>query len=371
MSAKSEQTAKTLPPVVTWGCGTEKRHDSVTHTGLAQRVANLMRRRFAGRREEFSDGGAVFCIPISTLFSDTGPIALGADPPREQDFLGGWVPHAFMATKAIVHPPAPGETPDSRWPHAFSANARPMTLDGYFASTREGALRAGELILAKGAVRLKMAGASGGKDQRVAYDERQLVDFIDSLDGFGPRGDGLVLEENLMAASTYSVGRIALGELSAAYVGTQETTRDNDGQPVYGGSRLFVVRGGYPELIQHVSSEAAAICRLAISFDRLASDELGLVASRRNYDVVTGLDGSGKRRTAVLEQSWRVGGATSAEIAALKAFQFDPERMLVIATSVERYGTRWLPPRSADILYCGEDSAVGQLLKYAIVQDLP
>ena len=43
-------------------------------------------------------------------------------------------------------------------------------------------------------------------------------------------------------------------------------------------------------------------------------------ASRRNYDVVAGLDARGQRRCGVLEQSWRVGGASPAELVALAAF---------------------------------------------------
>ena len=50
----------------------------------------------------------------------------------------------------------------------------------------------------------------------------------------------------------------------------------------------------------------------------------GCFASRRNYDIAQGRDGNGRERFGVLEQSWRVGGASSAEIAALEAFRADP-----------------------------------------------
>ena len=45
----------------------------------------------------------------------------------------------------------------------------------------------------------------------------------------------------------------------------------------------------------------------------------GMFASRCNYDVAEGRDASGRRWFGVLEQSWRLGGASGAEVAALEA----------------------------------------------------
>jgi hypothetical protein len=64
--------------------------------------------------------------------------------------------------------------------------------------------------------------------------------------------------------------------------------------------------------------------RLAIQqaqvFDRADEAYPGFYASRRNYDIAQGLDSDGKPRSGVLEQSWRMGGASSAEMAALQSF---------------------------------------------------
>ena len=54
--------------------------------------------------------------------------------------------------------------------------------------------------------------------------------------------------------------------------------------------------------------------RFGAMIDDAAATECfpGLVASRRNYDVAQGTNARGKRCSGVLEQSWRLGGATGA-----------------------------------------------------------
>ena len=51
-------------------------------------------------------------------------------------------------------------------------------------------------------------------------------------------------------------------------------------------------------------------------------------------------DAVGRRRSGVLEQSWRAGGASGAEIAALEAFRADPSLPSVRAITREVYGRR-------------------------------
>ena len=64
----------------------------------------------------------------------------------------------------------------------------------------------------------------------------------------------------------------------------------------------------------------------------------GFYASRRNYDVAQGRDTAGHPRSGVLEQSWRAGGASCAEMGALEAFRVDPSLRTVRATTREVYG---------------------------------
>ena len=78
----------------------------------------------------------------------------------------------------------------------------------------------------------------------------------------------------------------------------------------------------------------------------------GLFASRCNYDVVTGADGVGKHHSGVLEQSWRAGGASGAEIAEHKhnceesVMVLEGEAIAVIDGVEHRLGpfdTTWIP----------------------------
>ncbi|MBE1183295.1 DUF3182 family protein, partial [Escherichia coli] len=70
-------------------------------------------------------------------------------------------------------------------------------------------------------------------------------------------------------------------------------------------------------------------------------------------------------RFGVLEQSWRVGGASSAEIAALEAFRADPGLPAVRAASFEIHEDKRLPDNSR-VIYRGPDEHGDFLLKYAM-----
>ena len=59
----------------------------------------------------------------------------------------------------------------------------------------------------------------------------------------------------------------------------------------------------------------------------------GIILSRCNYDVAQGRDRSGRPYGGVLEQSWRMGGASAAEVAALEALCSDPTATVVHAAT--------------------------------------
>jgi Protein of unknown function (DUF3182) len=102
-------------------------------------------------------------------------------------------------------------------------------------------------------------------------------------------------------------------------------------------------------------------------YDEATSEYPGLIASRRNYDVGQGIDGKGQHRSGVLESSWRVGGATGAELAALIAFAEDPSVQIVEASHLEKFGNDGQAPPEAVIHFQGNDPEVGPLLRYTIV----
>jgi len=91
----------------------------------------------------------------------------------------------------------------------------------------------------------------------------------------------------------------------------------------------------------------------------------GIILTRRNYDVIEGTDAAGNQRIGVLEQSWRVGGASGAEIAAFEAFQAEPETSNVRCSTVEVY-EQITPPVGAVVYYQGVDPVVGAMTKYAM-----
>jgi hypothetical protein len=92
-----------------------------------------------------------------------------------------------------------------------------------------------------------------------------------------------------------------------------------------------------------------------------------MYASRCNYDVAQGHDALGRPMTGVLEQSWRLGGASGAEIAALEAMLDDAMLDIVHASTVEVYGPLFVPPEGAKVYYAGVDPVVGPITKYTEV----
>jgi hypothetical protein len=354
--------------LVTWGCRDPGTCDGVTHIELAKRVSRFLRLRYCGRLEDRPGGERLFLLPFLTVCADE--LSPHFRLVEEGDFLGGWVAHSLQATKAITHPLAPGEPPPFGWSADFTSAVKELTLSGFTAFTAAGANEAGLHLLKWGEVRLKPVYAAGGNDQHVVRSEDELTELVQTFSDHTGQLGGLVLEENLHDAETYGIGRIRLGELSASYLGVQELTRNNAGDLVYGGTRMLVTRGDFPQLLPQLSSKTEKVAvSLAMEFDRQASQHLGLIASRRNYDVIAGKTATGEMKCAVLEQSWRVGGATGGEIAALEAFADEPGLRHVRAATVERYGHDRIAPDGSTIYYHGVDPELGPHLKYAVLDE--
>ena len=174
-----------------------------------------------------------------------------------------------------------------------------------------------------GPVRIKQVLATGGHGQSVARDAAELQRQLEAIDPSEVVSHGLVLEENLSEVRTFSVGQVKVGDLTASYFGQQRLTRNNRGAEVYGGSDLTVVRGDFDALLAQDSSPEirSAIGQAQRYNAAVIACYPGFFASRNNYDIVLGRDAAGRSRSGVLEQSWRLGGATGAEIAALEVFR--------------------------------------------------
>src|SRR5262249_23490545 len=149
----------------------------------------------------------------------------------------------------------------------------------------------------------------------------------------------------------------------------QRTVADNEGRPVYGGSELVCVRGDWQVLDGlQMSPEVRAAVAAARRYDEAAGEFHGFMASRRNYDVAQGIGVDGRPRSGVLEPSWRVGGASSAELAALAAFGRNPSLQIVGASHVEEYGKECRAPADAVVDLQGDDPEAGPLLRYTTVR---
>ena len=343
-------------------------HEVAACVAVAKALAALKRYEFAGGYDPgMRRNGPVYYVPSATLQAAEAD-ELGI---RDQnDLFGGVVPHPFVANKTIAHPLAGADARrPSGWVDAFARSVRDVVLPGMAAFSREDARRGAQALLAEGPVRIKPGHGIAGKGQVVVETLAELDAALDRLDAAALEREGMVVERHLEEITTFSVGQVCVDALRASYCGTQKLTRNNHGRTVYGGSDLLVARGGYAELLQ---LELPEVARIAIAqaqrFDEASAQFDGLFASRRNYDVLRGRDRAGNWHCGVLEQSWRIGGASGPEVAALGAFRADARLRAVHAHSTEVFGEDARPPRGAIVHYHGTDSAAGPLLKYTVVE---
>lgn len=351
--------------------GYASQHEQMTRMEVVRRLARLKGFAVADEAAVEHGTGPVYLVPSDTLVGLDRARALGIL--GKQDLFGGVVPHAFVATKAITHGlVAPDAQAPAGWNPLFAELVRDAVLPGFTVFSRDDALRAGHALLGHGRLRLKPVRATGGRGQTVVNDMAQLQAHLHDIDDAEFTRDGLVLEQNLESdVQTLSVGQVEVAGIQASYYGYQRLTADNRGEQVYGGSDLVVVRGDYAQLLARALPENVRQgIEQALVYDSAASRcYAGFFASRTNYDVAQGLTANGERRSGVLEQSWRAGGATGAEIAALEAFRADPARTCVRARCVEVFGDAAQPPAGAVLYFRGVDDRVGPLTKYTVVQD--
>jgi len=299
----------------------------------AQLIAKLKGYDFRGHYEAAHDYSAsIFFVPDDVLVREEASV-LGIRGPN--DVYGGVAPHPFVKTKAITHQliDSDAQRPQG-WSAAFAEKVRDVTLAGYTVFNAEDARLAAQRMLHRGPVRLKQPLGASGRGQTLVTTLDQLERFLQQFDADEMATYGLVLEENLREVTTLSVGHIAVDSLIMTYYGTQRRVQDNDGRAIYGGSGLVCVRGGWEAL------EALA----------LTPESRAAVAQAKLY------------------ASWRAGGASSAELAALAAFAQNPALQIVEASAVEEFGRDHEAPADAIIHFAGEDPQLGPLLRYTVVK---
>ncbi|MFJ4348516.1 DUF3182 family protein [Pseudomonas sp. NPDC089401] len=342
-------------------------HEHQTHLKLADGLASLLGCSTVLVEQPAKAPGQYYYLPTETLVGPPRYAAMGIR--SEQDLFGGLVSQPYMATKAISHPlPADASFPPG-WTDAFARQAADALLRGYTVFSKVDARGAARLLLQDGPLRIKPVRACAGRGQQVITQLDQLEPLLADMNDQELALWGLVLEENLSEVQTFSVGQVRVAGLTCCYHGTQQLTRDHQGTEVYGGSDLQVVRGDYQALLQlPLEDHLRLAVTQAISYEQAAEQHFpGFIASRRNYDIARGRNAQGHLRSGVLEQSWRLGGASSAELLALLAFADDPNLQRVRASTHEVFGTAQLPP-DATLFYQGNDSELGQLSKYARIR---
>lgn len=363
--------ASMLPAVHLYWGGTKtarRGHEIDTLHELARQIAELKGMPFSGEYDKrCAHPGPHYWVPDDTLTLAEAH-TLGVRSAR--DLYGGVVPFPFVATKLIAHGLPVGATAAPQgWSNAFSEQTASLVLPGYAAFSREDARAAGRALLASGPVRVKRADGIGGAGQAMVETPDQLEAELDALSDAMLRLQGIVIERHLNAIETFSAGQVLFDNITASYFGVQHLTVNNHGHQVYGGTDLLVVRGDFDALARlPLSEDGREAIAKARAFDTAVQNGYaGFFASRRNYDVAHGIDEAGKRCCGVLDQSWRVGGATGAEIGALRLFITEPDAHVVHASTHEVYGEDVQLPAGACLLYEGVDARVGKITKYYTV----
>jgi len=345
-------------------------HDASSKSRVAESLARLLGHEFVGELDlSRPPTGSLYLVPTDTLPSLAEAQRLGVS--RPDHLFGGVVPQPFVATKVISHPLVqPGACSLPGWSAAYGEQVRDAVLPGYSVFSAEDARMAAQLLFKGGGVRLKDPAGVGGVGQWVIEGPDDLDARLAEFGADNLTRHGLVLERNLNQVVTHSVGQVCVGRHMASYFGTQGLTRNHRGHEVYGGSQLIVCRGGFEDLLKEkLAPEVRTAVEQALVFHRAATSCFpGFFASRCNYDVAQGLDDEGRPVSGVLEQSWRIGGASGAEAAALHAFAANPSLRRVRASTCEVYSEDFKPPAGAWLLYDGPDNQGGRLVKYAQVR---
>jgi hypothetical protein len=351
--------------------GAERGHERASRAWVAATLARLKSYDHVGPAVNgVLYEAPLYAVPSETLLPEEARRlgVRGAD-----DLFGGVAPHAFVATKSIVHPLVDAEARAPHgWSHALAGALAGDVLPGYAAFTAGDARRAAARALARGPARAKLAKHKGGAGQAVLSRIEELEPLLALESEAELLRFGLVVEEELEELATYSVGRVCVAGLEVSYCGRQRVTTNPAGRQVYGGSDLRLVRGGFDRLalLDLGEAEREAVAS-AWHFDTATRRAFpGLYHSRSNYDVLRGATASGEVRCGVLEQSWRLGGASAAEAAALLAFRDNPALQWVRASTFEVYG-ECRPPARARLIYRGDDGEGGRLTKYCTLEMPP
>jgi hypothetical protein len=345
-------------------------HQRAARAELGELLAGILGGVFAGEMAGEADSNIEpYFLPADTLTQEE---ARRLRIRGEGDLFGGVVPGQLIATKAIVHPLLSPSTPaPPEWNADFPAAVADVVLPGFTVFSRAEAEAAATELLRGGPVQVKATGGFAGFGQTNLSSQEELGEVLDRQKWDRVSRRGLVVERRLRQVSAFSVGQVRVGGITASYFAVQKETANEFRDNIYVGSALLVLRGGFDALLALDFSDAdRTSIEQACRFDSAADRHFpGFFASRRNYDVIRGFDGRGRPVSGVLEQSWRVGGASAAELLALRAFKAKPALSQVNCRTVEVFGELAEVPDRALLLYRGVDPEAGALTRYAVSEE--
>ena len=316
--------------VVTYALGAagdRDSHEARTRTGIATKLAELKGFEFAGEYDRGTryGGSVVFRAKRRAGGHRSGG---GARHPRRGRSVrrrgpsclrGDKGDHASAVRRAGARSrglgpgvPASGGRRGARRIRAFEP---------------EDALRAGASLLERGPVRVKRATGIGGRGQYVVKGTDDLAEVLGAIDADELSTSGVVIEENLDEVTTYSVGQVRVGRsrrhllrhaaADDATTGAQKSTAAPTCSSCEATStRCCASRWRNPSGSR--SRRPASTTPLPTRASP-GSSLRGAITTWCRGSMRA--DGSAR---GVLEQSWRIGGASGAEIGALEAFRADP-----------------------------------------------
>lgn len=345
---------------------------------IVDKIASIFE-RFGG-----IDQGKTYYVADKTIvleFSENQKLIKDALIESEKDFFGGIVPRAYQSTKAIMHPLVSREAAcPLGWSHEFSQELVDfeLVLPGFTVFNIEDIRTAFKHLYDKGVYQIRLKDPLGylGMNQFVVTSFQELEQFISDkiVDNEKLQQYGLVVEENLCPEDlkTYSVSFVTVGFHQVQCIGVQRFS-----QRLYAGTDFVIMQTGkyiLPELLARVgifnNEDAQVIIDKALLFKALLNKHIPEIKTARfNLDIVSGIasiysNGTCElvKRFALLEQSFRVGGASAAEIWGLEYLLCHPSVDAVCASTYYRYGDEAYQTVSGEEnLYCGVDSRLGAI----------
>ncbi|MEZ2721843.1 DUF3182 family protein [Paenalcaligenes hominis] len=335
--------------------------DAITQQKLAQQLVHIF--QHATKQAAPTSPTKPYLLPLDTLLS-TEAENLGVE--SIHDLYGGVVPYDFVKTKVLSHPLFHSSySAPAGWHYGLGQTLLPYTLKGYSAFSVQDAFWTARGLIHDGPIRIKFAHAKASHDQFVCSHYQEVTDLLLQNRFEALLEQGVVIEEQLTDTTTYSVGQAEVAGMLISYIGEQSQTQNHEQLPTYGGTHLLAVQGGYEELSKVVNTpilvEAIA---LGQNYERCIQAAFpDFYASRRNYDVIHGTAWDGSDRLRVLEQSWRMGGASMAELLAISAFLDTPSLPSVQAWTQERYTRKPEQQLETHDIYCIAEDTNGYLIK--------